>query len=105
MDSLHAIVAEDGCVPRRLERLRVACGIGGATSELIIAGRRLPRESPVHPAMRVSLRSDSGIAPATVDAKLDTRKRRGARPGAADDLHRPGFNDAPAAEKIRDAGR
>src|SRR5262245_54147256 len=105
MDSLHAVVAEAGEVPRRLERLRVAGGIGGAAGELVLARQRVPRETPVHPAMRVSLVSDRRAAPVTIDAKFDTLDRRRARPGAAGDRYRSGFDDAPARIEVGNAGR
>src|SRR5262245_1000941 len=100
MDSLHAVVAEAGEVPQWLERLRVACAIGGAAGDLVLARQRAPRETPVHPAMRVSLGRDRREAPTTVDAKFDTLDRRRARPGAAGDFDRPGFHDTPARIKV-----
>src|SRR5574341_187660 len=101
MNSLHAIVAKARHIPRWLERLRIAGRIGRAARELVLARRSPPRRPPSAPAMNIALGFQARLAPVALNAKFDTLDRRGARPGAAQDLDLAGVDHAAAHIEIR----
>src|SRR3954449_11945169 len=86
--ALHRVVRVAAEVPGRRIRLPVACRVGRAAAELVVArGCRSPAEGPVAPGMRADRRPQVGGLPgrAAVAAHLDLHDRAPTRPGAPPD--------------------
>src|SRR6185295_2151362 len=103
LHALRGVVAETGCVPRRLERLGSAGAVGGAAAQLVLARRSAPFGAPALPGVRRGPRLERGLAPLAVHRELDPTHGRGARPGAADDLDPARCDGASARIEVRNA--
>src|SRR5688572_11193626 len=104
LNSLYPVVAESRQVPRRLERLHVTCGVGGAARELMAPRRCRPRCAPPSPA-QIPRWSEVRVAPHTVQRPLHAGDRRAARPGAPGERDLAGLHGASARIEVRNARR
>src|SRR5215207_72762 len=91
-EPLDLVVGEALEVPRRLQRLDVAGGVGGARADDVLARGRVPVERPAAPGALAAPLAERRVVPcgAAVDAHLDALDRRPAGPCAALEPARPG---------------
>src|SRR6185436_12520443 len=104
VNPLRAVVAEPRQVPRRLQRLHMACFIGRPAGELVLTRCGRPHGAPSPPA-QVAGRLENGVLPEAVDRPFDPRDRGAARPGTPRERDLAGIDDAAPRIEVRNTRR